>query len=258
MPAPVNPFKAALKAGETVYGCWLGLNAHNATEIMGTAGFDWLVIDNEHAPNDLRSTRDSLMALQASDSHAVVRVPVGAPWMMKQMMDAGAQTLIVPMVESAEEVRKLVRAVRYPPTGMRGVGYSATRCSEFGAIADYGTTADDQICLIVQVESRAGLAALDDILAVDGLDGVFIGPADLAADLGHMGQLMHAEVVDTILDAIRRIAASDKAPGILSMNEDMVTQARDAGAQFIAVGLDVLMLVGAARSLATKWKGGGR
>ena len=255
MPAPQNPFKAALKNGEIVYGCWLGLAAHGATEIMGAAGFDWLVIDNEHSPNDLRSTRDSLMALEASDSHAVVRVPVGETWIIKQMLDAGAQTIIVPMVESAEQAAELVRACRYPPDGVRGVGYSMTRSSRFSGITDYGLTADEQICLIVQVESRAGLAALDDILKVDGIDGVFIGPADLGADMGHMGDLMNPVVVETILEAIRTIAASDKAAGILSGNDEMITRARDAGAQFIAVGLDVLMLVGAARTLAAKWKG---
>lgn len=253
MPAPHNPFKAALKAGEVQIGCWMGIAAHNVAEMMGTAGFDWLVIDNEHSPNDLKSTRDALMALDTSDSHAVVRVPVGEPWIIKQMLDAGAQTIIVPMVESAEQAEMLVRAMRYPPDGIRGVGYSMTRASKFSRIADYGHTADDQVCLLVQVENRAGLAALDDILQVDGIDGVFIGPADLAADLGHMGDLMHDEVRGTILDAIGRIAASDKAPGILTTNDEMIGAALDAGAQFVAVGLDVLMLAGAARTLAQKW-----
>ena len=255
MPAPVNPFKKALKDGEVVYGCWMGLAAHNATEMMGTAGFDWLVIDNEHSPNDLKSTRDSLMALEASDSHAVVRVPVGETWIIKQMLDAGAQTIIVPMVESAQQARDLVRACRYPPDGVRGVGYSMTRSSQFSKIADYGKTADAQICLIVQVENRAGMANLDEILEVDGVDGVFIGPADLAADLGHMGDLMHPEVFGAIIGAIETIAKSDKAPGILSSDDKMLNAAKDAGAQFIAVGLDVLMLAGAARALAKKWKG---
>ena len=254
MPAPKNPFKAALKEGRTVYGCWLGLAAPHVAEIMGTAGFDWLVIDNEHSANDLRTTRDALIALDSSDSHSVVRVPVGEAWIIKQMLDAGAQTILVPMIESAEQAEMLVRAMRYPPRGMRGVGYSMTRSSQFSLIADYGLTADEEVCLIVQVENRAGLAALDDILKVDGIDGVFVGPADLAADMGHMGDLMHDDVVSTILDAIRRIAASDKAAGILTTNDEMITAARDAGAQFIAVGLDVLMLAGAARSLAAKWK----
>lgn len=255
MPAPVNPFKAALRQGDTLYGCWMGLAAPHVAEIMGTAGFDWLVIDNEHSPNDLRSTRDALIALESSDSHAVVRVTVGETWMIKQVLDIGAQTIVVPMVESADQAEALVRACRYPPRGVRGVGYSMTRSSRFSQIGDYGVTADDQICLIVQVENRAGMAALDDILQVDGVDGVFIGPADLAADMGHMGDLLHEDVVRTILDSIESIAASDKAAGILTTDEEMVVSARDAGAQFIAVGLDVLMLAGAARALAAKWTG---
>lgn len=255
MPAPTNPLKAALEEGRTVYGCWMGLAAPHAAEILGTAGFDWLVIDGEHSPNDLGTIRDALIALEPSDSHAVVRVPVGEAWLIKQVLDLGVQTLVVPMVESAEQCEALVRACRYPPKGIRGVGYSMTRASKFSQIDDYGQTADDQICLIVQVENRAGMAALDDILKVDGVDGVFIGPADLAADMGHMGDLMHEEVVATILGAIERIAASDKAAGILTTNDDMITAARDAGAQFIAVGLDVLMLAGAARAQAAKWKG---
>lgn len=253
MPAPINPFKAALKAGQVQIGCWMGLAAHNAAEIVGTAGFDWLVIDNEHSPNDLKSTRDSLMALQGSDSHPVVRVPVGETWMIKQMLDVGAQTIIVPMVESADQARELVRAVRYPPNGVRGVGYSMTRSSQFSQIADYGKTADEQICLIVQVENRAGLAALDDILAVDGVDGVFIGPADLSADLGHMGDLMNPKIVEIIRDCLRRIRAAGKAPGILTTNEEMIEAALEDGAQFVAVGLDVLILANATRALAQKW-----
>ncbi len=253
MPAPINPFKKALKAGETVIGCWLSLGNATSTEMMGTAGFDWLLVDGEHAPYDIGKLREQLIALEASPSHAAIRVPVGETWIIKQVLDIGAQTVLVPMVESADQARELVRAMKYPPAGVRGVGYSTTRSARFGTIADYGLTADDQTCLLVQVENRAGLAALDDILAVDGVDGVFIGPADLSADMGYMGQLTHPEVMNTIIDAITRIAASDKAAGILSSNEDVLNKAMDAGAQFVAVGLDVLMLAGAARAAAAKW-----
>lgn len=255
MPAPINPFKKALKEGRVQIGCWLALAAHNATEMMGTVGFDWLVIDNEHSVNDLRSTRDSLIALNTSDSHAIVRVPVGEPWIIKQMLDAGAQTIIVPMVESAEQAREMVRAVQYPPKGIRGVGYSMTRSSTFGQIADYGHTADDQICLIVQVENRAGLEALDDILQVEGLDGVFIGPADLSADLGYMGDMMNPEVVKIILDSLKKIADAGKAPGILTFNDQMIEDAVKAGAQFIAVAADIPLMLTAARTRAAQWKG---
>lgn len=254
MPAPVNPFKAALKDGKTVIGCWQSLGDPLATEIAGTAGFDWLLIDGEHTPYDISRIRMQLMALEASDSHAAVRVPASETWIIKQVLDAGAQTILVPMVESADQAQQLVRDMRYPPLGDRGVGYSGARCSRFGAIADYGQTADDQTCLLVQVENRAGMAALDDILAVEGIDGVFIGPADLAADMGHMGQLTHPDVQATIKGAFARIEAAGKAPGILTTTPEMTQDCLDWGARFIAVGLDLLILAGALRGLAKTWK----
>ncbi|WP_299746309.1 HpcH/HpaI aldolase/citrate lyase family protein [uncultured Tateyamaria sp.] len=254
MPAPINPFKAAIKSGDTVIGCWLSLGDPLATEIAGTAGFDWLLIDGEHTPYDISRMRMQLMALEASDSHAAVRVPVGETWIIKQVLDAGAQTVLVPMVETAEQARQLVLDVRYPPTGGRGVGYSGARCSRFGAITDYGPTADDQICLLIQVENRAGIANLDDILAVDGIDGVFIGPADLSADMGHMGQLTHPEVQATIKDVIGRIETAGKAPGILATTPDFTQDALDWGARFVATGLDLLILAKSLRELAQRWK----
>ncbi|WP_299700889.1 HpcH/HpaI aldolase/citrate lyase family protein [uncultured Tateyamaria sp.] len=254
MPAPINPFKAAIKSGDTVIGCWMSLGDPLATEIAGTAGFDWLLIDGEHTPYDISRMRMQLMALEASDSHAAVRVPVGETWIIKQVLDAGAQTVLVPMVETAEQARQLVHDVRYPPTGGRGVGYSGARCSRFGAITDYGPTADDQICLLIQVENRAGIANLDDILAVDGIDGVFIGPADLSADMGHMGQLTHPEVQATIKDVIGRIEAAGKAPGILATTPDFTQDALDWGARFVATGLDLLILAKSLRELAQRWK----
>lgn len=254
MPAPTNPFKKALSAGDTQFGCWVGLADPFSAELMGTAGFDWLVIDGEHGPNDLRSILAQLQVLEASDSHPVVRVPVGETHLMKQMLDAGAQTILVPMVESGDQAQQLVRDVTYPPHGDRGVGYALSRASRFAEITDYGTTADAQICLLVQVENLKGMAALDDILAIDGIDGVFIGPADLAADMGHMGNALHPDVQTTIMDAIARIRAAGKAPGILSTHDPMTQDALDAGAQFVAVGADILLLAQGARALADKWQ----
>lgn len=254
MPAPHNPFKAALKNGETVIGCWLSLGDPLATEIAGTAGFDWLLIDGEHTPYDISKMRMQLMALEASESHAAVRVPTGETWILKQVMDAGAQTVLVPMVETAEQAAQLVKDVRYPPTGARGVGYSGARCSRFGAITDYGPTADDQICLLIQVENRAGIANLDAILAVEGIDGVFIGPADLSADMGHMGQLTHPDVQATIKDAFERIEAAGKAPGVLATTPEFTQDCLDWGARFVATGIDLLILAGQLRSLAKTWK----
>lgn len=254
MPAQINTFKKALSKGETVFGCWVGLGDTFSAELMGTTGFDWLVIDAEHGPNDLRSILAQLQVLEASDSHPVVRVPVGETYMLKQVLDAGAQTVLVPMVESADQARQLVRDVTYPPHGDRGVGYALSRAARFSQITDYGTTADAQICLLVQVENLKGLAALDDILAVDGIDGVFIGPADLAADMGHMGNALHDDVQAAIMDALTRIKAAGKAPGILSTHDPMTEAALAAGAQFVAVGADVLLLTHSAQALSAAWK----
>jgi 4-hydroxy-2-oxoheptanedioate aldolase len=254
MPVPVNSFKQALANGEMQFGCWIALADAYSAEMMGQAGFDWLVVDGEHGPNDLRSILSQLQVLAATQAHAVVRVPVGETYMLKQVLDAGAQTVLVPMVESADQARQLVRDVTYPPHGDRGVGYALTRASRFSTIADYGTTADAQICLLVQVENRRGLAALDEILAVEGVHGVFIGPADLAADMGHMGNADHPEVQTAIIDALARIKAAGKAPGILSTRDEMTNDAIAAGAQFVAVGADVLLLGQAARALAQKWQ----
>ena len=254
MPAPTNTFKKALNAGDTLIGCWLSFANSFTTEAMGATGFDWLLIDSEHAPNDIRSLREQLIALDSSASNAVVRLPIGETWMIKQALDIGAQSLLIPMVESADEARELVRACRYPPHGIRGVGYTTTRAGGFGTIPDYGTTADDQICLLVQVENRNGLAALDEILTIDGIDGVFIGPADLSADLGYMADSMNPEMQKVIFGSIEKIAASGKAAGILALNDDMAEKALAAGARFAAVGIDMVTLTTASRALSKKWK----
>lgn len=186
MPAPVNPFKHAIAGGQLQLGCWLGLADPYIAEISAGAGFDWLLVDGEHAPNDLRSIVAQLQVIAARDSHAVVRPPIGETWIIKQLLDAGAQSLLIPMVETAAQARALVDAVTYPPHGVRGVGSALARASDFAAIGDYLTTARQEICLLAQVENRKGLEALDEILSVDGLDGVFIGPSDLAADMGFL------------------------------------------------------------------------
>ena len=254
MPAPINMFKRALADRETLFGCWLSLADAGAAEIIGSTGFDWVLIDSEHAPNDIRSIRNQLSALQGSSSQVLVRVPVGETWLIKQVLDAGAQTVLVPMVESAEQARDLVRACTYPPTGTRGVGATAARASRFGSYSDYIRTADDQICLLVQVENRAGIAALDDILAVEGIDGVFIGPSDLSTDMGYQGDVDAPEVQDTIRDALGRIDAAGKAPGIMSLGEGTPAYLK-AGARFIAVAIDVVLLVKGARDTVAKWQG---
>ncbi|UXX84698.1 HpcH/HpaI aldolase/citrate lyase family protein [Roseovarius pelagicus] len=254
MPAPENRFKAALSRGETQYGCWAGFADPYPTEMLATAGFDWLVIDGEHAPNDLRTIMAQLQVLEGHHSAPVVRLPMGEAWMIKQVLDIGAQTLLIPMVESAEQAQQISRAMCYPPRGIRGSGAALARASRFSEIPDYIGTANDQMCLLVQVETQAGIDALDDILAVEGVDGVFIGPSDLAADMGHAGDSNAPEVRRVIKDALSRIAASSKAAGILALDHDTAQIYRDWGAQFLAVGIDVVLLAQAARGLMARWR----
>ncbi|WP_210877876.1 aldolase/citrate lyase family protein [Roseovarius autotrophicus] len=256
MPAPINPFKAALARGDMLYGCWAGFADAYATEVLAEAGFDWLVIDGEHAPNDLRSISAQLGVLRGATSHPVVRLPMGEVWAIKQALDVGAQTLLIPMVESAAQAEGLVRAMRYPPEGVRGSGAALARASRFSGIPDYIATANAQMCLLVQIETVAGLGALDEILDVEGVDGVFIGPSDLAADMGHRGDSAVAEVQAAIRDALSRIAASDKAAGILALDPETAARYRGWGAQFLAVGIDVVLLAQAARALAARWRDG--
>ncbi len=253
MPAPHNRLKHRLAAGETVFGCWVGMADPYAAEMAATCGFDWLLIDGEHAPNDLRSTLAQLQVIEPSPSLPVVRLRDDDPARIKQVLDAGAQSLLIPMIETAEQAQRALRATRYPPHGFRGVGSSLARASRFSAIPDYLTTANDQICLILQVESRAGLAALDDILALPEIDCVFIGPADLAADMGHLGNAGHPEVRAAVLDALARIAASGKAAGMLATDDAFIADCVQAGARFVGVGIDVTAYVGALRARAKQF-----
>ncbi|KPA22948.1 4-hydroxy-2-oxovalerate aldolase [Shimia sp. SK013] len=248
MPAPHNPFKHALSQGHLQLGCWLGLADPYIAEISAGAGFDWLLIDGEHAPNDLRSITAQLQVIAGRDAHAVVRPPIGEAWVIKQLLDAGAQSLLIPMVESGAQAQDLVDAVTYPPHGIRGVGSALARASDFSAIGDYLTTARQEICLLAQVENQKSINALDDILAVDGLDGVFIGPSDLAADMGFIGQPGQAEVKTAVLDATKRIVAAGKAAGILTLDKDLQQACRKLGATFIATEIDVTLF---ARSMRT-------
>ncbi len=249
MPAPKNTFKAALKAGQPQIGCWIGMaNAYTA-EIAATAQFDWLLVDGEHAPNNLRSILEQVQVIEGSGSTPVARLPIGETWMIKQYLDAGVQNLLVPMVESGDHARELVRAVQYPPHGVRGVGSALARASRFSAIPDYLKTADEQICVLVQVENQKGMAALDDILASD-VDGVFIGPSDLAADMGHLGNAGHPDVVAAVLDALARIVAAGKAAGILTLDPAMQRKCLDLGATFMATNIDVTLFATAMRNAA--------
>jgi len=254
MPAPKNRLKSALQDDRTLIGCWAGFADPYPTEVLATAGFDWLVIDGEHAPNDLRTIMAQLQVLEGTGAKPVVRLPMAEPWLIKQVLDIGAQTLLIPMVESAAQATDLVRAMRYPPAGIRGSGAALARASRFSDISDYISTADNEMCLIVQVETRAGLAALDDILSVDGVDGVFVGPSDLAADMGHQGDAAQEEVRTAIRDALGRIRAAGKAAGIIAVDHATACDYRDWGANLLAVGIDVVFMARAAREAVARWR----
>lgn len=253
MPAPLNSFKRALAKRRLQVGLWAALASPYATEISAGAGFDWLVVDGEHAPNDIPLTLAQLQAIAATPTHPVVRVPEGGTALIKQVLDLGAQTLLVPMVESAAQAEALVRATRYPPRGIRGVGAAIARASAFNRIPDYLRTADAEICLLVQVETRAGLAAIEQIAAVDGVDGLFIGPSDLAADLGHLGDLRAPAALAAVEDGLARIVATGKAAGVLATDPVLARQYAALGATFVAIGVDVLLLSAATTELRARF-----
>ncbi|ADO42446.1 2,4-dihydroxyhept-2-ene-1,7-dioic acid aldolase [Ketogulonicigenium vulgare Y25] len=249
MAAPVNEFKKALQENKLQVGLWQALASPYTVEICAGSGYDWLLLDGEHAPNDVPMIADQIRAMQGGTAHAVVRPPIGETWLIKQYLDIGAQSLLIPMVESAAQAEELVRAVRYAPRGVRGVGAQLARAAQYNRTKDYFHTADAQICLLVQVETVKGIAALDAIAATDGVDGVFIGPADLAADMGHIDNPGHPEVQAVIEAAIARILAHGKAPGILIGNLALSKRYAQLGATFVAIGHDVGLLVNASEKL---------
>lgn len=249
MSTPINSLKKALREGCPQIGLWLSLGDATSAEICAGAGFDWLLIDGEHVPHDAHSVLAQLRAIAAyPQTQAVARVPSSDPLLIKQYLDLGVQTLLVPMVESAAQAASVVRACRYPPSGTRGVG--GARAARWGRFPNYLHEANEQIAVIVQVETAEGLAELDAIAGTEGVDGVFIGPADLAASLGHLGQPGHAEVQARTLDAFDRIRAAGKAPGVLSRDENLIRLYLQHGALLVAVGLDAHLLAAHTRALA--------
>lgn len=258
MQTPLNPFKQALQNKQAQIGLWVSLADAYSTELCAGAGFDWLLLDGEHAPNDVRSLLAQLQAIAPYPTHAIARVPMGhghlGEMLIKQYLDIGAQTLLVPMVDTPEQAATLVRATRYPPQGIRGM--AGARASGWGRNPAYVHEANAQICLLVQVETQTALTNLDAIAATDGVDGVFIGPADLSASLGHVGNPGHPQVQAAIEDAIRRITRAGKAAGILSPDEAVARHYLELGAIFVAVGLDTNLLVRHTSALAARFKAG--
>lgn len=253
MELPQNAFKRALKAGKAQIGLWSSLSSNYSVEVIAGAGFDWMLLDSEHSPADVESLLRQLQAAAPYPTHPVVRVPWNDMVWIKRVLDIGAQTLLVPYVSTAAEARNAVAYTRYPPQGVRGVA-GTTRATRFGRIKDYARRAHEEICLLVQVETQAALDHIEAIAAVEGVDGIFIGPADLHASLGHTGQVAHPEVKPLIDEAIRRIRKCGCAPGILTPNEADARHWLACGALFVAVGADVGILARGAEALAAKFK----
>lgn len=259
MQTPTNSFKQALAERRPQIGLWLGLASASATEICAGAGFDWLLIDGEHAPNDLASVLHQAQVIAGYPSvHAIARVPLGVghvgQMLIKQYLDLGVQTLLVPMVDTAEQAAEVARSMRYPPQGVRGM--AGARASRWGGYPGYANEANAQVCLLVQAETQRALQNLDAIAATEGVDGVFIGPADLSASMGHVGNAAHPEVQAAIEDAIRRITAAGKAAGILATHEALARRYLELGATFVAVGLDTQLVARGAAALAATFKRG--
>ncbi|MGE8570681.1 MULTISPECIES: 4-hydroxy-2-oxoheptanedioate aldolase [unclassified Acinetobacter] len=248
-----NHFKKKLKTEQQI-GLWVGLADAYGTEIAANAGYDWLLIDGEHAPSDLRTTLSQLQSIAAYPSQAVVRPPIGSVQLIKQLLDIGAQTLLIPMVETVEQAQLMVKAVRYPPEGIRGVGAALARATRWNSIADYYANAHENICLLIQIESVEGIKNLDEILKIDGIDGVFIGAVDLSATMGYQGNPNHPEVQKTVIDAIQRIRKAGKAAGILSTQHDATQKYIELGTEFVAVGVDTSVLMNSLRELLSKYK----
>jgi len=255
-PAPYvsfpNQLRADLLGGKQLIGCWCSLASPITTEVLGVAGFDWLLLDGEHSPNDVISFIPQLMALKDSRSAPVVRPAANNPVEIKRLLDAGFYNFLVPFVESVEEALRAVAATRYPPQGVRGVSVSQ-RSNRYGTVPGYFNGINEQICVIAQIESRAGLAVASDIAAVDGIDCLFIGPSDLAAGLGHLGNANHPEVQAAIAGVFAAARQHGKPIGILAPLEVDARRYLDMGATFVAVGSDLGIFRGATQALRDRF-----
>ena len=252
---PHNAFKQALASGKRQVGLWSGLASPIAAEIIAGAGFDWIVIDGEHGPNDISTLLPQLQAMRGGTAEPVFRVPWNDMVIIKRAMDVGARTLLIPFVQNVEEARRAVAATRYPPLGIRGVSVTP-RANDYGRISGYHKNAHLDTCVLVQVETRTALKEIEAIAAVDGVDGIFIGPSDLAADFGFLGNPKHADVQAALRDAATRIRAAGKGAGMLTGNLDDVEQLFELGYNFTAVGSDVGLLARTAEHVAMRFRKG--
>lgn len=248
-----NQFRSDLRAGKRLIGCWSQLSSPITAEVLGLAGFDWLLFDGEHAPNDLCTFIPQLMAIKGSRSAAVVRPPANDPIIIKRLLDIGFYNFLIPLVNSADDALRAVASTRYPPAGIRGVAVSH-RSNMFGTFSDYHATINDHIGVVVQIETVNAVRDIDRICSVDGVDAVFIGPSDLSAALGHMGNPNHPEVQETIRKIIVRAKANGKASGILAPMEADARHYIEMGATLVAVGSDLGLFRSATQALCDKFK----
>ncbi len=248
-----NHFKQALSSGRTLFGLWQGIADTTVAEIGAGAGFDWLLIDAEHGPFDLGSIMSHLQAVEPYPISTLVRPVEGSAALIKQLLDIGAQTLLIPMVDTPEQARDIVAAAKYPPVGCRGLGTSMARAANWNRSPDYLTKANDEVCVVVQIETLAGLDNITEIAKTDGVDAVFIGPSDLSAAMGYIGEPGHPEVVKAIEHAFDAVLAADKQVGVLAVTKDLVDKYVHAGARFIGVGVDAALLANATRQLAAQY-----
>ena len=248
-----NNFKQAIAQGRVQIGLWSSLCSNVGAEVVADSGFDWILLDGEHSPNEVPTTMSQLQALVGGTASPIVRPAWNDAVLIKRILDIGAQSILVPYVQNAEEAKRAVAAVRYPPAGIRGVAAS-TRANHYGRVNNYLKLADSEICLLVQVETRSALGELEAIAKVEGVDGVFIGPSDLAASLGHIGNPAHAEVQAALEDAVKRLKAVGKPAGILTLNEDEAKRYIQWGYTFVAVGSDIGLLGRGADALAKRFK----
>jgi 2-dehydro-3-deoxyglucarate aldolase len=248
-----NRFREDLIAGKRLIGCWASLGSPITTEVLGVAGFDWILLDAEHAPNDVLTLVPQIMALKDSVSAPVVRPPSNDTVVIKRLLDAGFHNFLVPFVESADDARNAVAATRYPPAGVRGVSVSQ-RSNRYGSVADYFKLVNDNIAVTVQIESRAGVAAAASIAAVEGVDGLFIGPSDLAAAYGYLGAAGHPEVQEAMTQVFAAAKAAGKPVGILAPVEADARRYMQMGATFVAVGSDLGVLRMATQALKDKYR----
>lgn len=253
MDLPVNTFKRAIQAGQQQIGFWNSMTIPSATEILAGSGFDWLLIDAEHAPNDVAGVLGQLQAMMENATQPIVRVPENDPIVIKRYLDIGTQTFLVPMVETVEQAKALVAATRFPPDGIRGFA-GASRASRFGRVANYHRRAHEEICMLVQIETRLAVDNIEAIAAIPGIDGLFIGPGDLSSDLGHLGDQGNPAIVELIEAAIRRIVATGKPAGILTGDEALARRYMAAGSTFTAVGIDTGLLARNSEAIARKFK----